>query len=45
MDIINFPVKTRQNTLSWNPQTPEDVNPGKYHDITVFKVKPKEWSS
>jgi hypothetical protein len=44
MDLINFPIKTRQSTLPWN-QTPEDDQQGQYHDITVSKVKPKQWTS
>jgi hypothetical protein len=44
MDLINFPIKTRQSTLPWN-QTPKDAQEGQYHDITVSKAKPKQLTS
>jgi hypothetical protein len=42
MDMINYPIKTRQSTLPWTQEHPEDENLGEYHHITVSKVKPKE---
>ena len=44
MDFINFPIKTSQSTLSKN-KTPKDDQQGQYHDITVSRVKPKQWTS
>ena len=41
MDIINYPIKTRQSTFNTNPVTDEQ----QYHDITVSKAKPKDWVS
>ena len=41
MDIINYPIKTRQSTFYTNPVTDEQ----QYHDITVSKAKPKDWVS
>jgi hypothetical protein len=43
MDLINFPIKTRQSRLPWS-QTPKDAQEGQYHDVTVSKVKPKQWT-
>ena len=41
MDLINYPIKTRQSTFNTNPVTDEH----QYHDITVSKAKPKDWVS
>ncbi|XP_065557781.1 uncharacterized protein LOC136025724 [Artemia franciscana] len=41
MDLINYPIKTRQSTFNTNPATDEH----QYHDITVSKAKPKDWLS
>ena len=41
MDLIIYPIKTRQSTLNTNPVTDEQ----QYHDITVSKAKPKDWVS
>ena len=44
MDLMNFPIKMSQSTLPEN-KTPKDDQQGQYHDITVSKVKPKQWTS
>ena len=41
MDLINYPIKTRQSALNTNLVTDEQ----QYHDITVSKAKPKDWVS
>ena len=41
MDLINYPIKTRQSTFYTNPVTDEQ----QYHDITVSKAKPMDWVS
>ena len=41
MDLIYYPIKTRQSTLNTNAVTDEQ----QYHDITVSKAKPKDWVS
>ena len=41
MDLINYPIKTRQSIFNASPATGEQ----QYHNITVSKAKPKDWLS
>ena len=41
MDLINYPIKTRQSTFDVSPA----IGGHQYHDISVSKAKPKDWVS
>ena len=41
MDLINYPIKTRQSTFDVSPAIGEH----QYHNIIVSKAKPKDWVS
>ena len=41
MDLINYPIKTRQSTVNAIPAKGEQ----QYHNIAVSKAKPKDWVS